>query len=258
MVYKGLVSIVMPSYNTASFIAEAIHSVLAQTYENWELLIVDDCSSDSTEEVISSFLSDPRIRYLKNEHNSGAAITRNRAIKEARGEWIAFLDSDDVWMPEKLERQLSFMADHGYRFSCTSCRVIGENSELLGRKYKSPRRITCCGLHMYNWLSCLTVMYHAPTVGVVQIADLKKRNDYALWLKVIRYCDCYYLDEVLAQYRVRRSSVSHDNLGKLLRAHYKMFRKSEGYGILSSLALTGINVICGILKKTIFVVNDMV
>lgn len=255
MVHKGLVSIIMPSYNTAAFIAESIRSVLSQTYANWELLIVDDCSTDATDEVIASFLSDPRICYLKNERNSGAAVTRNRAIREAKGEWIAFLDSDDMWMPEKLERQLAFMEEHGYRFSCTNCEVIGENSEPLGRVYKSPRRVTRYGLHLYNWLSCLTVMYHAPTAGVVQIADIKKRNDYALWLKVSRSCDCYCLDEILAQYRVRQSSVSHDKLKKLIRAHYEMFRKSEEHGVLLSLILTVLNIVFGVVKKRMFVVK---
>lgn len=253
MVRRGLVSIVMPSYNTAAFIGESIKSVLAQTYRDWELLIVDDCSTDRTDMVVAPFLCDPRIRYLKNERNSGAAVTRNRALREANGEWIAFLDSDDVWVPEKLARQLAFMETHGYRFSCTSCEVIGEHSEPLGRVYKSPRHVTHCGLHLYNWLSCLTVMYHAPTVGVVQIADIKKRNDYALWLKVGRCCDCYYLNEVLARYRVRRTSISHDNLGKLLRAHYEMFRHSEGYGVLLSLLFTGVNIVFGVMKKKVFV-----
>ena len=253
--HKGLVSIIMPSYNTAAFIAESIQSVLSQTYENWELLIVDDCSTDATDEVVAPFLCDSRIRYLQNESNCGAAVTRNRALREASGEWIAFLDSDDLWMPEKLERQLAFMKEHGYRFSCTSCEVIGENTESLRRVYKSPRRVTCCGLHLYNWLSCLTVMYHAPTAGVVQIADIKKRNDYALWLKVIRCCDCYCLDEILAQYRVRGSSVSHDKLKNLIRAHYEMFRKSESRGVLLSIMLTALNIVFGVVKKTVFVVK---
>lgn len=255
MMHKGLVSVIMPSYNTAAFIAESIRSVLAQTYENWELIIVDDCSKDGADDVIAPFLSDSRVRYLKNDCNCGAAVTRNRAIREAKGEWIAFLDSDDVWMPEKLERQLAFMEAHGYRFSCTGCEVIGERSERLNKAYKSPRHVTRLGLHLYNWLSCLTVMYHVPTVGLIQIADLKKRNDYALWLKVIRCCDCYCLDENLAQYRVRGSSVSHDNLGKLIRAHYEMFRNSEGHGALLSLALTGLNLLFGVVKKTLFVVR---
>ena len=104
---NDLVSIIMPSYNTAGYIAETIRSVLAQTYSNWELIIVDDCSTDNTDEVVVQFLSDSRIRYLKNEKNSGAAISRNWALREAKGKWIAFLDSDDLWVAEKLEKHQS-------------------------------------------------------------------------------------------------------------------------------------------------------
>ena len=111
-----LVSIIMPSYNTSRFIEETINSVLSQTYSDWELLIVDDCSSDDTDDVVQPFLADGRIRYLKNERNSGAAVSRNRALREARGKWIAFLDSDDLWMPEKLEKQIEFMKKNGYLF----------------------------------------------------------------------------------------------------------------------------------------------
>ena len=103
-----MVSVIMPSWNTGKFIAESIQSVIDQTYKNWELLIVDDCSTDNTDQVVASF-NDDRIRYLKNKKNSGAALTRNKAIREARGEWIAFLDSDDLWFPKKLERQIKFM-----------------------------------------------------------------------------------------------------------------------------------------------------
>lgn len=104
-----LVSVIMPSYNTALYIKETIQSVLNQTYKNWELFIVDDCSTDDTDHVVQQFLDDKRIHYLKNEVNSGAAISRNRALREAKGRWIAFLDSDDLWMPDKLEKQICFM-----------------------------------------------------------------------------------------------------------------------------------------------------
>ena len=106
---SGLVSIITPSYNTANYISSTIKSVQAQTYTNWEMIIVDDCSEDNTDEVVAPFLTDSRIRYLKNEKNSGAAVSRNRALREAKGHWIAFLDSDDLWAPNKLEKQISFM-----------------------------------------------------------------------------------------------------------------------------------------------------
>lgn len=108
MIMNELVSIIMPSYNTASFISKTIESVLNQTYKNWELLIVDDCSTDDTDEIVSKY-NDKRIVYLKNEKNSGAAISRNRALRNAKGKWIAFLDSDDLWHPTKLEKQIKFM-----------------------------------------------------------------------------------------------------------------------------------------------------
>ena len=103
-----LVSIITPSYNTAKFIGKTIESVQNQTYQNWEMIIVDDCSTDNTDEVIDGYLSDQRIKYIKNEKNSGAAVSRNRALRETKGKWIAFLDSDDLWSPKKLEKQISF------------------------------------------------------------------------------------------------------------------------------------------------------
>ena len=125
IVVEGLVSIIMPSWNTDRFIAESIQSVIDQTYSNWELIIVDDCSTDNTDAVVDSF-QDERIKYFHNEKNSGAALTRNRALREARGEWIEFLDSDDLWFPAKLEKQIAFMKEHGYSLSFTEYEKIDE------------------------------------------------------------------------------------------------------------------------------------
>ena len=117
-----LVSVIMPSFNTGEYIAASVESVLAQTYPNWELLIVDDCSTDNTTEVIGRY-QDPRIILLKNKTNSGAALSRNYALREAKGRWIAFLDSDDTWEPNKLEKQLRFMQENGYAFTFTDYRI---------------------------------------------------------------------------------------------------------------------------------------
>ena len=117
----------MPSYNTGKYIRETIYSVINQTYENWELLIVDDCSTDNTDEIVDA-IKDDRIKYFKNDFNSGAAISRNRALKEANGRWIAFLDSDDIWEETKLEKQIKFMVDNNYYFSYTNYIEIDENS----------------------------------------------------------------------------------------------------------------------------------
>ena len=167
----GLVSIIMPSYNTARFIEESIKSVLAQTYTNWELIIVDDASTDNTDEIVAPYchpreggdLLSSKIHYLKNAQNSGAAVSRNRALAQAKGKWIAFLDSDDLWVPEKLEKQLKFMAENGYAFSYTRYEEIDEDGTPTGTLVGGPKRITKTGMFNYCWPGCLTVMYNWVT-----------------------------------------------------------------------------------------------
>ena len=144
---NDLVSIITPSYQTAAYIAETIESVLAQTYTNWEMIIVDDCSTDMTDEVVSPYLNDSRIRYLKNEKNSGAAVSRNRALQEAKGRWIAFLDSDDLWSPEKLEKQIAFMEENHCAFSYTKYEEIDEQSKPLCVYVSGPEKISKFGMY---------------------------------------------------------------------------------------------------------------
>lgn len=250
---KELVSIIMPAYNTGRYISESIKSVLAQSYSDWELIIVDDCSTDNTDEVVASF-NDPRIRYMKNEKNSGAAVSRNRALREAKGKWIAFLDSDDLWLPEKLEKQISFMVKNGYHFSYTNYEEINESGTKTGVRVTGPHRITKTGMFNYCWPGCLTVMYDAEAVGLIQIADIKKNNDYAMWLKVCRKADCFLLNECLAQYRKGRlGSVSTHNIKTMIRWHYKLFREAEGNRAALAAIYTFRNLFFGVLKKMIYV-----
>ncbi len=243
-----LVSIIMPSYNTAEYISESINSVIAQTYKNWELIIVDDCSTDNTDEAVSVFLNDTRIHYLKNEKNSGAALSRNRALREAKGRWIAFLDSDDLWLPEKLEKQIKFMEDNGYGFSYTDYRTIDGNDDLTGIRI-GPDKVDKKRMYRYCYVATLTVMYDKNVTGLIQIADLKKNNDYAMWLKVTEKADGYRLAEALAYYRKRENSISSGNKLKLIKYHYIMFRKSENMGIVLSVIFTVRNLFFGFLKK---------
>ena len=248
-----LVSIIMPSYNTGKFIAESINSVLNQNYTNWELIIVDDCSTDDTDSVVENF-QDIRIKYLKNKVNSGAAVSRNKALREAKGRWIAFLDSDDLWMPEKLEKQIAFMEQNGYSFSYTDYIEINEESKPNGTKVIGPKHITKRGMYNYCWPGCLTVMYDANVIGLIQIEDIKKNNDYAMWLKVCKKADCYLLDEYLAKYRRGRSgSISSHGYGELIKWHYKLFREIDKRNIIFSIILTCINICCGIYKKVRYV-----
>lgn len=257
---SDLVSIITPTYNCAKFIEETIRSVQSQTHQNWEMIISDDCSTDNTREVIAPYLeSDPRIKYICNEKNSGAAITRNNALRVAKGRWIAFLDSDDLWLPEKLEKQIAFMANNGYAFSYTKYSEIDEVSNELGIEISGPRKISKCGMYAYCWPGCLTVMYDANVVGLIQIADIKKNNDYAMWLKVIHKTRCYLLPECLAKYRRGRAgSISTHSYSALIKWHYRLFHEADNRGWFSSAVLTFANLFFGCLKKIIYVKNNLI
>ena len=249
----GLVSIIMPSYNTAPFIEESIQSVLNQTYEKWELIIVDDCSTDGTYEILSN-LNDKRIRCFKNEKNLGAAESRNKALREAKGKWIAFLDSDDLWMPEKLETQIDFMEKNNYYFSYTNYEEIDINSSKTGVCVTGPKKITKTRMFNYCWPGCLTVMFDISKIGLIQIKNIKKNNDYAMWLKVCQKADCYLLDKCLGLYRKGRvGSVSTHNIKTMIAWHYKLYRQSENMGVIKSLINTGRNLIFGFYKKKRYV-----
>ena len=245
-----LVSIIMPSYNTASFIEQSIQSVQSQTYTNWELIIVDDCSLDNTDEVVAPYLTDMRIKYLKNSKNRGAAVSRNRALREASGRWIAFLDSDDLWLPVKLEKQIDFMEENSYKFSYTNYVEIDEEGHENGRKITGPKKITKRGFYNYCWPGCLTVMYDAKAIGLIQIADIKKNNDYAMWLQICKKADCYLLDENLASYRRGRiGSISTNCIRNMIGWHYKLYRNVEKMNPVNALINTLRNLCFGCYKK---------
>ncbi len=250
---NDLVSIIMPSYNTAQYIKNTIQSVLNQTYTNWELIIVDDCSNDNTNEVLNT-ITDQRIMIFKNEKNSGAAVSRNKALREAKGRWIAFLDSDDLWMPEKLEKQISFMKKNGYSFSYTNYEEIDVEGNKTGVIVTGPKKITKTGMFNYCWPGCLTVMYDREYVGLIQINNIKRNNDYAMWLKVCQKADCYLLNKCLAQYRKgRKGSVSNHSIKTMIGWHYKLFHEAEGQGIIASLFNTSRNMLFGFYKKKRYV-----
>ena len=252
----GLVSIIMPSYNTAEYIGQSIKSVLAQTYKNWELIIVDDCSTDNTDEVVAKYLGDKRIKYLKNEKNSGAAVSRNRALRETKGKWIAFLDSDDLWSKHKLEWQIRFMEENGYHFSYTNYAEMDESGNDTGITVTGPKRITKTGMFNYCWPGCLTVMYDREYVGLIQINDIKKNNDYAMWLKVCKKADCYLLKKTLAKYRKGRTgSVSSHSIRTMIGWHYRLFREEEQNGAVLSLFNTARNMFFGFYKKKRYVIK---
>ena len=256
IIVDGLVSIIMPSWNTDRFIAETIQSVIDQTYTKWELIIVDDCSTDNTGEIIESF-HDDRIKFFHNEKNSGAALTRNTAMREAQGEWIAFLDSDDLWMPEKIEYQIKFMEDNGYKLSYTEYEKIDEDSKPLGIYVSGPEKVNKHKMYNYDYIGQLTMMYSAKEFGLIQIKDIKKNNDYAIRLKLYKKPGtvAYLLKENLAKYRVRKVSISQDKFRRKFKSHYDLFHMCDEKPVIVAAWYTCRNMVFGLLKKRNYETN---
>lgn len=252
---QDLVSIIMPSYNCGRYVEETIRSVQAQTYQNWEIVFVDDCSTDDTVRRVSELREmDQRIRLCQNNMNSGAAVSRNSALREAKGRWIAFLDSDDMWEPKKLEKQIKFMEENGYAFCYTGYQEIDAEGTLTGVVVSGPKHVTKAGMYAFCWPGCLTVMYDASKIGLIQIEDIRKNNDYAMWLKVCRKADCYLLDECLAKYRRgRQGSVSSHSIRTMIGWHYKLWHEAEKKNALTSACYTCLNLVCGFYKKMRYV-----
>lgn len=250
----GLVSIITPTWACAEFICETIRSVQAQTYQNWELLIQDDCSIDNTDKVIVPYLEkDPRIKYECNPKNSGAAITRNNALRRAKGRWIAFLDSDDLWLPEKLEHQLKFMSDNNYAFSYHNYTEMNEDGKELGVLVSGKKKVSEFDMYSCCWPGCLAVMYDAEKIGLIQIKDVRKNNDTALWLKVVKKFPCYLLDENLARYRRRKNSITPKSIWQRIWAHYPLFHIAEDMNPITATFWTMMNVFGNGIKKMFYV-----
>ena len=227
---EKLVSIIMPAYNCVDYIAESIRSVQNQTYQNWELIVADDNSTDGTVNMVRSMAADDnRILLLEADINLGPAAARNRAINAAQGNYIAFLDSDDIWFPDKLRKQISFMEQTGYGFTYTAYEKINERSEKMGIVVSAPKSVNYSSmLYRGDPIGNLTVVYDATKLGKFYVPDIKKRNDFALWLKIMHACErAYGLNEVLASYRVRSGSISSTRKSELLKYYWKLYHDIE-------------------------------
>jgi glycosyltransferase involved in cell wall biosynthesis len=247
---NDLVSIITPSYNTGDFISETIKSVINQDYKNWELIIVDDCSEDNSIDIIKTF-RDNRIRLIVNSTNKGAAYCRNHAIEIAKGEWIAFLDSDDVWYSKKLSTQIRYMKIYNISFSYTEYTVMNDSSRLLGKKISGPKYVTYSKMRNYCYLGCLTVMYRR-SLGNVKITNISKNNDYAIWLRLSHHATCVLLPEVLAVYRKRANSISSVNKIDMAKHLYKLWRYDQHKGFLVAILLTLNNLLFGLMKHIFY------
>ena len=231
---KPLVSIIMPSFNCEKTIEYSIESVINQSYQQWQLIVVDDCSTDCSRDVIKRYtVKDSRIKLFVSSSNSGPAATRNRAIDVASGRFIAFLDADDSWEPQKLEKQISFMLEKDIAFSFTSYRKIDEDGKFL-RNRIAPSSLTYQDLLSTNHIGCLTACYDSDKLGKVFMPDIARCQDFALWLKILKRLDKGYgLNECLASYRVGSSTVSSN---KIITAHHvwHVYRQVEKLSFIQS------------------------
>lgn len=223
----NLVSIITPSYNSSEYISNTINSVASQTYQNWELIIIDDCSQDDSVEIISHWCKkDSRIHLLELNKNSGAAVARNKGIDVASGRYIAFLDSDDIWFTNKLEKQLKFMQDNEYAFTFTAYNKVNSEGESLG-ELGVPQRLRYNDLLKKCEIGCLTAMYDTQKLGKIYMPLIRKRQDLGLWLRVLKETEyAYGLNEVLASYTVRNNSIS-SNKRQAAAYTWKLYREVE-------------------------------
>lgn len=238
---KPLVSIITPSFNCEKFIAKTILSVQNQTYKNWEMIIVDDCSSDQTVSIIKEISSqDNRIQLFQLETNSGTGIARNFALAKATGKYIAFLDADDLWKPLKLELQIDFLKKHNLPFTFSFYECINEAGESLNRRIESPRNLSYRQLFFCNYIGNLTGIYDVNYFGKITISSFRKRQDWIHWLIILKKLKTAQpVAESLALYRIRENSISASKY-ELLKHNFAVYRKFHGYNTaLSILCMTG-------------------
>jgi len=236
---KPTVSVITPVYNAEEFIKETIESVLNQTYEDYEYLLIDDCSTDNSADIVQSYAEqDHRVKYIKLKENSGAAVARNTGLENAKGRFIAFIDSDDVWYPKKLEKQLRFMKENEEAFTYTKYEHISEYGQ-VGAAPNFPERLNYSGLLKNTAIACSTVVIDRQVIGDFRMPLVRKGQDTATWLKILRNHDYAYLvDEVLNQYRGREGSLSSDKVGALKRT-WNTYRNIEKLSLHKALYYFG-------------------
>jgi teichuronic acid biosynthesis glycosyltransferase TuaG len=232
----ALVSIITPSYNSEKFISETIQSVQNQTHQNWEMIIVDDCSSDNTVSVIEKFIEkEDRIRLIQLDKNSGAGIARETALSNAKGAYIAFLDADDLWKPVKLEKQLQFLKENKSHFTFSFYDCIDEQGNALNRIVEAPRNLSYRQLFFCNYVGNLTGIYEVNYFGKIAISATRKRQDWMVWLTILKKIkSAKPVPESLALYRIRDNSLSASKVD-LLKHNFAVYRNFHGFCYVSSL-----------------------
>ena len=234
---KPLVSIITPMYNSEAFIDQTIKSILGQTYTNWELWLIDDCSTDNTIALVTKYVAmHDNIQLLSNATNAGAAISRNKGIEASHGDFIAFLDADDLWMPNKLEIQVNVMLTQNCDVSFSSYKQINEAGQSLNKLVKALPQLSYKKYLKTNYIGNLTGMYNAKTLGKIKAPNLRKRQDWLLWLSAIKKSGkpALGIQQPLAYYRVRANSISSNKL-ELLKHNYWVYKKGLGFSTIKSI-----------------------
>lgn len=233
---RGLVSIIMPTWNSSRFVWESIDSILAQTYRNWELIITDDCSTDDTMQILQEYARrDPRITVLKNDRNSGPGVTRNNSLATARGQYIAFCDSDDRWMPGKLDKQLAFMREKDVALCFSPYYSCDENSQFLGY-ISAPSHTSLFQMMCDNKIGFLTCIYDTDVFGKRPMPAQRKRQDYGLLLQLLKICgNAYSVQQPLAYYRIHPDSQSANKIS-LLKYNAQTYTDTFGWPRAASYA----------------------
>ncbi len=233
---EPLVSIITPVYNRSATLNANIESVMSQTYSNWEMILVDDCSIDDSVKIIEGFSKlDERIKLIQLTENSGAAVARNKAIEMAAGRFIAFLDSDDLWKSNKLKTQVEFALKSKVALTHTAYEWMDGDGKSMGKIIRAPKQLDYKAMLKSNYIGCLTAMYDTEIIGEkVYMPEVEKRQDYALWLRILRAGhSALFIDESLAFYRVGHDSLSSNKMETILY-YYKILREIEGIGRLKS------------------------
>jgi len=225
-----MVSVITPAYNSSRYISKTIESVQAQTFREWEMIIVDDCSTDNTCEIVEQYAhADPRIVLIRQEKNAGAGAARTRAMRASVGRFIAYLDADDIWKPEKLEKQVQFMLDNDCGFSCTSYEVIDDDGKALGKEVHMLPCVDYVGFLTNNLLQTVGIMVDTDKVDkdLLVMPDIRRRQDAATWLQILKAGHkCYGVDVILAEYRRAQNSLSSNKL-KAVKGIWKLYREIE-------------------------------
>ncbi|AOW08697.1 glycosyltransferase family 2 protein [Flavobacterium gilvum] len=233
---KAAVSIITPSFNSEKFIADTIRSVQNQTYPNWEMIIVDDCSTDQTASIIEHFVAnDERIRFFQLPKNSGAGIAREVALSKTEGDYIAFLDADDLWKPLKLEKQLQFLKDNKQHFTFSFYDCMDEEGNPLNRRVEAPKELSYRQLFFCNYVGNLTGIYEKNYFEKIAISSTRKRQDWLVWLSILKKIKkAKPVPESLAWYRIRDNSLSASKVD-LLKHNFAVYRSFHGFTYVVSL-----------------------